>query len=141
MLQEETTCTGGSAIRRTTFGRACVYERLLCLDDMQHLLRWQIINGKSDSQNPFPASLVNYVTAIQLLPVSVGDQTYFAWSGKPDHCAAAKLSGAASMCNSGRFCQLSWNWKLCHHVTAIFRYSTVKRTVILLASKGVWPKE
>ncbi|KAK9843889.1 hypothetical protein WJX84_004426, partial [Apatococcus fuscideae] len=71
----------GATVRRTTFGRACVYERLLCLDDLQHFLRWQIITGKADSQNPFPASLVNYVTAIQLLPVSVGDQTYFAWSG------------------------------------------------------------
>ncbi len=115
MVQDET--TGGSAIRRTTFGRACVYERLLCLDDMQHLLRWQIINGKSDSQNPFPASLVNYVTAIQLLPVSVGDQTYFAWSGKLDHNAAANLFCAASMCKSGRLCYLSLKWKLYNHVT------------------------
>ncbi|KAK9853601.1 hypothetical protein WJX84_000224 [Apatococcus fuscideae] len=68
-------------VRRTTFGKACVYERLLVLDDLQHLMRWQIITGKADSQNPFPASLVNYVTAIQLLPVSVGNQTYLAWSG------------------------------------------------------------
>ena len=68
-----------------------MYERLLCLDDMQHLLRWQIINGESDSQNPFPASLVNYVTAIQLLPVSLGDQTYFAWSGKQLQVGIARI--------------------------------------------------
>ena len=43
-----------------------------------------MISGTAEVQTSLAASLVDYVATVQLLPVSVGNQTYCAWSGALD---------------------------------------------------------
>lgn len=42
--------------------------------------KWQVISHP-DTINPFPASLVNYVCTLKLLPVTVGNNTLIDWQG------------------------------------------------------------
>ncbi|KAK9845586.1 hypothetical protein WJX84_004688 [Apatococcus fuscideae] len=71
-----------ASIRHIASGKACIVERLLRADDQQYMLKWQMISGTAEVQTSLAASLVDYVATVQLLPVSVGNQTYCAWSGE-----------------------------------------------------------
>lgn len=67
--------------RVTSIGKSVVYEQLVALEDNNWTMKWKLISHPGNI-NPFPAAFFNYVTTIQLMPVTVGNLTFFQWSGK-----------------------------------------------------------
>eukprot|EP00884_Botryococcus_braunii_P004961 jgi/Botrbrau1/14466/Bobra.0014s0104.1 len=73
--------TAVGSTREVTIGDSRIYERLVAIDDQEHILRWQLISHPN-TVNPFVASIINYVTTIRMERITVGDQTFFDWQGE-----------------------------------------------------------
>ncbi|KAK9823585.1 hypothetical protein WJX72_003998 [[Myrmecia] bisecta] len=77
-------CAAGptiGALRVVRIGDSRLYEKLVSLDDEEHILKWRLVSHP-DSINPFPASFVNYLSTMQLRSVTVGEQTFWEWNSE-----------------------------------------------------------
>ena len=70
------------AVRQAKFGGGSqIFEKLVALDDDQHIMKWQLVSH-SDTVNPFQeASFVNFFTTLSLHSVTIGDCTFAEWEG------------------------------------------------------------
>ncbi|CAL5223361.1 g5865 [Coccomyxa viridis] len=73
--------TSVGAVRSLQIGDQMLFEKLVALDDEEHIMKWKLISHP-DTTNPFVASFVNYRCTCRLYPITVGSQTFFDWKGE-----------------------------------------------------------
>ncbi|KAK9837266.1 hypothetical protein WJX81_002589 [Elliptochloris bilobata] len=87
--------TAVGATRMVKIGEQQVFEKLVALDDEEHVLKWRLISHEA-TINPFVASFVNYLCTLHLHKVTVTNQTFFSWQGEfytePEHADAMKAT-------------------------------------------------
>ena len=81
-MQHGSAETEVGAVRQAKFGGGSqIFEKLVALDDDQHIMKWQLVSH-SNTVNPFQeASFVNFFTTLSLQPVTIGDCTFAEWEG------------------------------------------------------------